>query len=248
MLVKRKSIIHIGTSGWQYKHWEGSFYPAGLPGRDFLDFYAKTFRTVELNNTFYQLPDEKTFTHWRTTVPEGFIFSVKASRYITHMKKLRDPRKSTSLFLERADILGEKLGPVLFQLPPRWHCNTERFHTFLDVLPRKYKCVFEFRDKSWFIPEIYDMLEEYGMAFCIYDFNGQLSPKRITADFVYLRLHGPGEPYRGQYGTAVLAGWAGAFSTWSGQGKEVYCYFDNDEAGYAAKDALRLKKMIEKSD
>jgi len=246
-MKKKRKALHIGTSGWQYKHWKGTFYPPDLPERDFLDFYVKHFQTVEVNNTFYQLPEEKTFTQWCATVPEGFIFSVKASRYITHMKKLKEPKKSLHVFLKRVSLLKDKLGPILFQLPPHWHCNLERLHAFLNVLPSKYRYAFEFRDESWFNADVYGLLEEYGTSFCIFDLNRHLSPKRITADFVYIRLHGPGKPYRGQYGTRVLAGWAGALSTWSRQGREIYCYFDNDEAGYAAKDALRLKAMMGKS-
>jgi uncharacterized protein YecE (DUF72 family) len=181
---------------------------------------------------------------WRETTPSGFIFSVKASRYITHMKKLKDPQESLAIFLERVDILTNKLGPILFQMPPHWRINLERLTTFLEALPKNYRYAFEFRDTSWFNDEIYIALSNHGAAFCIYDFSGLLSPKEVTADFVYIRLHGPEGPYQGQYHTNVLSGWTETFSSWSDQGKEIFCYFDNDEAGYAAQDAMRLQEMI----
>jgi uncharacterized protein YecE (DUF72 family) len=241
----RSTQLHIGTSGWHYQHWKSLFYPKNLSEKDFLKFYAKHFTTAEINNTFYQLPEAKTFCNWRDSVPQGFVFAVKASRYITHMKKLKDSKQPLLSLFRKIDILDEKLGPVLFQLPPNWHVNAERLGSFLKLLPDDYRYTFEFRDTSWFCPEIYDMLENYGVAFCIYDLNEVLTPKKITADFIYIRLHGPDRKYKGDYSTSVLAGWAGAFSTWSRKNKEIYCYFDNDEKGFAAKNALQLKKMIE---
>jgi uncharacterized protein YecE (DUF72 family) len=160
------------------------------------------------------------------------------------MKKLHDARKPLSRFLSGVDVLGEKLGPVLFQLPPRWRLDTQRLRSFLDLLPREYRFAFEFRDPSWFDPEVYGALSDRGAAFCIYDLGGGLSPKEVTSDMVYIRLHGPDGPYKGEYETRVLAGWAGAFAAWSAQGKEIYCFFDNDEAGYAPNDALRLMEML----
>jgi uncharacterized protein YecE (DUF72 family) len=184
---------------------------------------------------------------WRKTVPPGFIFSVKGSRYITHMKKLKDPKKSVSAFMKRVEILGDKLGPILFQLPPRWKFNPDRLKNFLEILPEKFRYAFEFRDTSWFEEETLRILEQHGTAFCIYEFTGTLSPKHVTADFIYIRLHGPKEKaYKGQYETHVLSGWAGAFAAWTRQKKEIFCYFDNDEGGYAAQDALRLQSMITK--
>jgi uncharacterized protein YecE (DUF72 family) len=241
--MKRRTNIHIGTSGWHYEHWKGVFYPEGVSGDGLLGYYTGKFQTVELNNTFYQLPRETTLMHWRDMAPEGFIFSVKASRYITHMKKLKDPKEPLSNFLKRIEALGDRLGPILFQLPPRWRSNPERLASFLKILPEGFRYAFEFRDPSWFNREVYDMLMEHGAAFCIFDLAGMLSPKEMTAEFVYVRLHGPAGAYQGQYDAAALAGWAGAFSTWSRQGYEIFCYFDNDEAGYAAQDALRLKEM-----
>jgi uncharacterized protein YecE (DUF72 family) len=243
--MKEPGLIHIGTSGWHYKHWQGPFYPDDIPKRGFLDYYAERFHTVEINNSFYQLPKEKTLIRWRNTVPSGFVFAVKASRYITHMKKLKDPEEPVSNFLGRIGKLGDKLGPILFQLPPNWNLNCQRLRAFLEILPAGYRYAFEFRDPSWFHSKVYDALGEHGASFCIYDLAGRVSPKKVTAEFIYLRLHGPKGPYQGQYETTVLEKWAGDFSAWVREGKELYCYFDNDEAGYAAQDAARLKAMSE---
>ncbi len=242
--MKGDAAVHVGTSGWHYAHWKGPFYPDDLPDPEMLAFYAGRFSTVEINNTFYHLPRKETLAGWRDSVPAGFIFSVKASRFITHMKKLHDVRKPLSVFFGTVDALGDKLGPVLFQLPPKWRLNAERLQKFLSVLPKDYRYALEFRDPSWFASEVYGALSEFGVSFCIYDLAGSLSPKEITSDLVYIRLHGPDGPYRGRYDTAALAGWAGTFAAWRKKGKEIYCYFDNDEAGYAAGDALRLLKMI----
>ena len=235
--------IHIGTSGWHYSHWQGPFYPDEMAKKEFLRYYADHFQTVEINNSFYRLPKKETLTSWANSVPSGFIFTVKASRYITHMKKLKDASEPLHTLLKNVEVLGDKLGPILFQLPPRWRFNPQRLSNFLDSLPHDYRYAFEFRDPSWFDARAYEMMLKHRAAFCIYELAGLLSPKEVTADFVYTRLHGPGEAYRGQYETNVLAGWAGTFSTWAKEGKEIFCYFDNDEAGYAAQDALRLQEM-----
>ncbi len=236
---------HIGTSGWQYPHWSGAFYPEDLDKKEYFRFYRDRFNTVEINNSFYHLPSEKTMREWRKSAASAFLYSVKASRYITHMKKLKDPAEPVERFIERADILGDSLGVVLFQLPPRWGCNPERLGRFLDILPPGHRYAFEFRDRSWHTPEVFTLLESAGAAFCIYDFGGFTSPREVTADFVYIRLHGPGEPYADPYGTGDLSGWAGAVSSWLDTGRDVYCYFDNDRNGYAAKNARRLKRMLE---
>ncbi|MBE0577704.1 MAG: DUF72 domain-containing protein [Desulfuromonadales bacterium] len=236
--------IHIGTSGWHYEDWKGPFYQDNLRTGDMLASYAERFRAVEINNTFYHLPEVATLEAWRETVPEDFIFAVKASRYITHMKKLKDPEKPVGRFLERIDILGERLGPILFQLPPNWSCNPDRLENFLGRLSRQHRCVFEFRDQSWFVDEVYQLLENAGAAFCIYDLAGRVSPKIVTTDFVYVRLHGPDAAYQGSYSSQVLSGWAGAFSTWMQQGKELFCFFDNDQHGYAPLNAMCLQEML----
>lgn len=243
--MKASQNIHIGTSGWHYDHWRGPFYPEELSNEELLSYYAKVFHTVEINNSFYRLPAEKTFTNWRDSVPDGFIFSVKASRYITHMKKLKDPQEPVANFMKRVEVLEDKLGPILFQLPPHWKVNPGRLREFLKVLPAGFRYTFEFRDSSWFDQRVVDALADQGAAFCIYHLNQRTSPKEVTADFVYIRLHGPDRAYQGQYDISELSGWAGAFSTWGRGSNEIYCYFDNDERGYAAEDALKLKEMVE---
>lgn len=240
------SVLQIGTSGWSYDHWAGPFYPQGLAAGDRLQHYAGRFSTVEINTSFYHLPEPETVDHWRDTVPAGFIFSAKASRYVTHMKKLKDPEQTLPPFFERIERLRDRLGPILFQLPPRWHANVGRLQAFLECLDGRHRHAFEFRDPSWNAKPILRLLERHDAAFCIHDLGGTVSPKHLTTDFVYLRLHGPGAAYRGRYDTQTLAGWAGALSTWIRQGRAVYCYFDNDEKGYAAQDALRLKDMLQK--
>ncbi|MFW6180329.1 MAG: DUF72 domain-containing protein [Spirochaetota bacterium] len=237
-------MIRIGTSGWNYPHWSGPFYPRDLNQDRWLRFYAERFSTVEINNSFYNLPAAGVFRSWRDSVPRGFVFSVKASRYITHMKKLKDPRDSVRRFMDRASELGEKMGPVLFQLPPRWKVNPERLESFLGELPEGPRYTFEFRDQTWFCPEVYALLRDRGAAFCIYHLAGTLTPREVTADFVYVRLHGPGDAYQGSYNRETLSGWAGAFSSWDRGGRDVYCYFDNDQRGYAARDAGELRGMV----
>ncbi len=244
--MKPESLIHIGTSGWHYDHWQGPFYPKGLAGEEMLGFYAERFRAVEINNSFYQLPSAETLAAWRGSVPEGFVFAVKASRYITHMKKLKDPAEPVGNFLERIGALGERLGPVLFQLPPKWRCNTERLRRFLEQLPGRFRYTFEFRDASWFRKEVLDLLREANAAFCIYQLAGVLSPREVTADFVYVRLHGPGAAYQGCYDVGTLSGWAGAVTAWARQGREIYCFFDNDQRGYAARNAMKLQDLLTK--
>jgi uncharacterized protein YecE (DUF72 family) len=234
----------VGTSGWSYDHWEGPFYPEGLATGERLAYYARRFATVELNNSFYQLPAREQLEHWHHIAGDEFVFAVKASRYITHMKKLNDPEESLDRFLGRVEALGSALGPVLFQLPPRWHCNADRLASFLGQLPGGHRYAFEFRDPSWHVEEILAVLREACAAFCIYDLAGELSPKEVTADFVYVRLHGPEGPYQGSYDARALAGWAGAISAWRDQGLDVYCYFDNDEAGHAPRNAARLAEML----
>ncbi len=244
--MSRQKKVHIGTSGWHYDHWEGVFYPEGMDKQDYLEYYSKRFHTAEINNTFYQVPQKKTLMHWGEVVPPRFIFSVKASRYITHMKKLKDSQQPVSKFLKQVEVLRDKLGPILFQLPPRWNVNLERLETFLKVLPSDFRYTFEFRDPSWCDERVYSLLSERGAAFCIYDFDRRQSPKEVTAEFAYIRLHGPDGPYKGQYDKQTLSGWAGAVSSWVRKKKEVYCYFDNDQAGYAAQDAANLNRMLKK--
>jgi uncharacterized protein YecE (DUF72 family) len=240
--------IHIGTSGWHYPHWRGPFYPEDLRKSDFLSYYAHRFRTVEINNSFYRLPARETLAEWRRTVQPGFVFSVKGSRYITHMKKLKDPRGPVREFVDRVSALENSLGPILFQIPPEWRFNGDRLNGFLEALPAGCRYAMEFRDPSWLREDVYEAMGCHGVAFCMYELAGWSSPRRITANFVYVRLHGPEKAYQGQYATRVLAGWAGAFSAWARGGREIFCYFDNDEAGYAAQDAARLQEMLLKDN
>jgi uncharacterized protein YecE (DUF72 family) len=242
--MKGGCVIHIGTSGWHYSDWKGPFYPDGCLQKNFLSYYSQHFATVELNNSFYRLPAKDSLRAWKKSVPPEFIFSVKASRYITHMKKLKDAEAALSNLLRRIDLLKNKLGPILFQLPGRWRFNRERFFDFLEMLPDDYRYAFEFRDPSWHNGEVYAAMKTMGVAFCIYEIDHYLSPRETTADFVYVRLHGPGAAYKGRYNKKTLAGWAGAFSTWSDMGMEIFCYFDNDEQGFAPRDAGRLQRMV----
>jgi uncharacterized protein YecE (DUF72 family) len=237
-------LIRIGTSGWHYAHWQGRFYPEELRKDAWLGFYTSRLDTVELNSSFYHLPAEQTFQNWREATPPGFLFAVKASRVITHRKKLKDARESALEFIQRAEGLGEKLGPILFQLPPGWHANLPRLAEFLDGLPEARRYAFEFRDPSWFQQPVYDLLRRRNMAFCIYHLAGELAPCEVTADFVYIRLHGPGGKYQGSYDAETLAGWAKDISAWSQVGLDVFCYFDNDQAAYAAQNALALKELL----
>lgn len=236
---------YIGTSGWDYQHWMEAFYPSGTDREEFLTCYAERFGTVEINATFYRLPSEQTMASWRDAVPDEFVFTVKASRYLTHMKKLKDPEDPLEKVLQRARILQRKLGPVLFQLPPNWRFDEERLAAFLELLPDDLRAVLEFRDERWFSDRAFELLRQANAALCMHDLGGKATPRVVTADFAFIRLHGPGEAYRGSYDEHDLSGWAGAISSWTRQGKDVYCYFNNDEAGNAPKNALALERMLE---
>lgn len=236
--------IFIGTSGWNYKHWKESFYPGDLKQKDWLEFYSYRLKTVEINNSFYHLPSIKTIKEWYKITPDNFTFSVKMSRYITHMKKLKDPKQSCKKIFSHAKHLNDKLGPFLFQLPPRWKFNRNRFENFIKTLPDKYRYTFEFRDKTWWNDEALELLKFYNIAFCIYELAGEISPKEVTADFIYIRLHGPGGKYEGSYTISSLSGWADALAAWQSKDQNVYIYFDNDQAGYAVKNAIELQIML----
>ncbi|MBV9470584.1 MAG: DUF72 domain-containing protein [Abitibacteriaceae bacterium] len=235
--------IRIGTSGWHYGHWLGPFYPADLPTAQMLTHYLRYFDTVEINNSFYRLPELTTFENWREATPENFCFAVKASRYLTHMKKLKDPERGLENLMPRVAGLGEKLGPILFQLPPHWHVNVERLQAFLAALPLTHRYSFELRDTTWHTPEVYEVLRQHNVAFCIYDLAGFQSALEITADFAYIRLHGPGGAYQGSYSEEALQEWARLIRQWSETLKAIYVYFDNDQAAYAVYNALRLKEL-----
>lgn len=237
--------LHVGTSGWHYKHWRGLFYPDNLPAKEMFPFYAKTFDTVEINNTFYRLPLPTTFDSWRENSPGNFLFAVKGSRFITHMKKLKDPVTSSQKFFAGVERLGRKLGPILFQLPPRWNLNTERLTLFLEALPEDHKYVFEFRDESWLVKEVYEILRKHNVAFCIHDLAHMQTPLEITADFTYIRFHGPGAAkYRGSYSMRVLQDWAERTTTWRRNLSAIYVYFNNDIGGHAINNAKTLRELL----
>jgi uncharacterized protein YecE (DUF72 family) len=235
--------VHIGTSGWHYPHWRGPFYPEKHAPARMLQFYITHFDTVEINNSFYKLPNPQTFESWREATPEHFCFAVKASRFLTHNKKLKDPENALQNFLPRAEALKQKLGPILFQLPPRWRVNLERLREFLQTLPRSHRYAFEFREPSWNTEAVYDTLRRYNAAYCIFELAGFMSPLPITADFTYVRLHGPGGKYQGCYSQPQLQQWAEQIAEW-GKLRAIYLYFDNDQAGYAAQNALELKQLL----
>jgi uncharacterized protein YecE (DUF72 family) len=237
--------LRIGTSGYHYNHWRGTFYPEKLPQKQWLSYYLEHFDTVELNNTFYKLPTLEAMNAWRENTPANFLFAVKGSRFITHNLKLSRPENAIQNILPRAEALGKKLGPILWQLPPKWRVNAARLEEFLQALPAYHRYVFEFREPSWLNAEIYSLLEKYTAAFCIYEIAGFQSALLTTSDVVYVRLHGPGEKkYQGSYERSTLRRWARQIENWYDVGKSVYVYFDNDEAGYAPHNAIALKKML----
>jgi uncharacterized protein YecE (DUF72 family) len=235
----------IGTSGWHYDDWRGVFYPEKLPKKDWLAYYAGRFPTVELNNSFYRLPTESAFQNWHDQTPAGFCFAVKASRYITHVKRLKDGEEPLHNFMSRAAWLKDKLGPVLYQLPSSFHRDDARLAEFLEKLP-KGRHVIEFRHNSWLDDEIYELLRRYHAGFCIFDMPKLRSPLLATADFAYLRFHGTGEGYSGSYPDAALAGWAGEISRLARGLDAVYAYFNNDVSGHAVRNAVTLREYLEK--
>jgi uncharacterized protein YecE (DUF72 family) len=240
---QKRISIHIGCSGWQYRHWRGDFYPAELPTRLWFEHYAQRFDTVEINNTFYRLPEADVFLSWRARAPRGFTFAVKASRFLTHMKKLKEPEAPLSLFFSRARELGPNLGPVLYQLPPRWPVNLERFEQFLGALPRRRQHVVEFREPSWYRDDVCALLERYRVALCLHDMQGSASGFIDVGPFTYVRFHGT-ERYSGSYSDERLQRWAEWLSARHRAGKPIYAYFNNDVGGHAPRDATRLRQML----
>jgi uncharacterized protein YecE (DUF72 family) len=236
--------VHIGTSGWHYPHWRGPFYPEKLPASKMLEFYTRHFDTVELNNTFYRLPTEGGLETWRESTPKGFHFAAKGSRYLTHMKKLKDAEVGIGRFFERADQLGSKLGPIVFQLPPWWEVDFDRLKVFLEALPPRHRYAFELRNPTWHTPEIFRLLRRHNTAFCIFEIAGFHSSCEITANFTYVRLHGPGDAYQGSYTQTVLRKWAERIREWEKDLRAVYVYFDNDQAAYAVENARELKNLV----
>jgi uncharacterized protein YecE (DUF72 family) len=236
--------VYIGTSGFHYKHWVGTFYPPKTAASKMLAYYDERFDTVELNNTFYRLPKESALINWRESTPLNFLFAAKGSRFITHMKKLKDPEQSIARYFDAIDILEEKLGPILFQLPPNWEVDAARFEDFLKALPKHHRYAFEFRNQTWDVPVIYDLLAQHRAGYCIFDLAGFQSPLHVSTDLVYVRLHGPGGKYQGSYSDDALGTWATRIRQWRTEERSVYIYFDNDDSGYAAFNALRLKELL----
>jgi uncharacterized protein YecE (DUF72 family) len=245
-LRMESATVHIGTSGWHYKQWIGDYYPPRFSPAKMLEWYAREFHTVELNNSFYRLPEEKTFKDWATTVPSGFLFAVKASRFVTHIKRLKDPEAPINLFFSRARHLGPHLGPVLFQLPPRWKADPGRLREFLELLPRKHSYAIEFRDDTWYGREIYDLLQRHNVALCLHDWHSLKWPQKLTANFSYVRFHGTGGRYAGNYPDDCLNEWASKIQNWAMRLSQIYVYFNNDVGGHAIRNARTLRAAVAK--
>ena len=234
----------VGCSGWQYKHWRGDFYPADLPVRRWLKYYAAQFDTVEVNNSFYRLPEAATFATWRDALPRGFVYAVKASRFLTHVKRLKKPEAPLQRLFGRVTHLGHALGPVLYQLPPRWPVNLNRFETSLAALPPGRAHVVEFRDASWYVPPVYEAMTHHGVAMCLHDLPGTAQPdRRNVGPFIYIRFHGPSR-YQGRYAHDTLADWAHWCRAHIARGVRVYAYFNNDIGGHAPHDARRFRELL----
>jgi len=238
----------IGASGWNYKHWtHGVFYPESLKSAAWLEFYAQHFKTVEINNSFYRLPSEEAFRNWRDQTPKDFVFSVKASRFLTHIKRLKDPEDPLDSFFSRARRLGAKLGPILFQLPPRFKVDLIRLDRFLRVLKecsnRKIRSAIEVRDPTWLVSDVFELLARNRVALCLADWRDMPVTGPVTADFVYVRRHygGAGE---GDYGRADLNRDVRQIQEWLREKKDVYVYFNNDWKGFAIKNAQYVQRRL----
>ncbi|MFD7919247.1 DUF72 domain-containing protein [Streptomyces sp. NPDC059740] len=236
-------VLHVGTSGWMYRDWRGVLYPDGVPQRDWLSRYAEEFATVENNNAFYRLPSAQTFADWRRTVPEGFVMAVKASRYLTHMKRLRDPEEPVERLLERAAGLGGRLGPVLLQLPPNMREDAGALDRCLRRFPATVRVAVEPRHETWFVPRVRQVLEERSAALCWADRRARpTTPLWRTAEWGYLRLHEGIATPPPRYGRRSLRTWAERVAaTWPG-GATVHVYFNNDPGGAAVHDAVAFAR------
>jgi uncharacterized protein YecE (DUF72 family) len=237
--------VRVGTSGWVYRHWRGVFYPDRLRVKDWFAFYASRFDTVELNNTFYGLPSEAALAAWKEQAPPGFLYALKVSRFLTHRKKLKEPEAPLETVLGLARRLGDRLRPLLYQLPPNWRCDVARLRHFIGLLPRDLTHVFEFRDPSWCNDEVRGLLTETGMGHCIHDMPGFDCPGWVTARTVYVRFHGPGaQRYAGRYDRAHLRDWAGRIGDYQRAGHDVFVYFNNDGGGHAVANAAELREEL----
>jgi uncharacterized protein YecE (DUF72 family) len=239
-----RGIARVGCSGWQYKHWRGNFYPADVPQSRWFEHYASIFDTVEINNTFYRLPERATFAAWAQRAPAGFEFAVKASRFLTHMKKLKDPEEPIDRLFSRMRPLSTRRGPILYQLPPGWKVDRPRFEHFVDTLPRGIRHAMEFRDPSWYDPAVLSLMRRHGMALCLHDMPGSATGREVTAPFVYVRFHGASSRYGGSYPDAHLFRWAEWLNHCRDRGCDVYAYFNNDIGGHAPRNALTLRSML----
>jgi uncharacterized protein YecE (DUF72 family) len=237
--------VRIGTSGWEYDHWRGSFYPRELARDRWLEFYAERFDTVELNATFYRLPGAETFARWGRRVPDDFRFAVKASRYLTHLRRLREPSEPLERLWTRARRLGDRLGPMLYQLPPRWRPNAERLDDFLAALPKDRPQAIEMRDRRWYRRDLIDKLDAAGITLVLHDMPDSRAPIRRVGPIVYVRFHGAGERYGGAYSPQMLSAWARRIATWA-EDAPVWAYFNNDIGGHAVRDADRLRRGVER--
>ncbi len=249
-------MIRIGCSGWNYKHWRGPVYPPELPARSWFDHYATLFDTVEINNSFYQLPDRSTFAAWRERAPRRFLYAVKGSRYLTHLKRLREPEQPVSLVFDHVAELGDRLGPILFQLPPHFHRDLERLDHFLSVLPRtlgeigarpsrrRLRHVIEFRHPSWYVDETLAVLRAHETTMCLHDKFGSAITEGVDGALMYVRFHGPGGRYFGRYDTDRLQAWAGRLYEHAQTGSDVFAYFNNDPGGMAVINAMEMKALV----
>jgi uncharacterized protein YecE (DUF72 family) len=243
-MSKADCHIRVGTSGWYYDHWKELFYPAGLAKSKWFEHYARFFDTVEINNTFYHLPKERTMQRWHEIAPRGFLYTVKASRYITHIRKLKDAAEPLERFFDRVGLLKNKLGPILYQLPPSLHKNLDLLASFIKLLTKKRTAVFEFRHKSWYEDDTFELLSQHGVGFCIHDMPDKESPRVVTADVIYIRFHGTTGRYAGSYPKSVLQKWAQWLKDQTKKARAIYIYFNNDIDGHAIKNAKQLKKLM----
>jgi len=233
--------FRTGASGYQYDHWKGDFYPEELSKDEWFDHYASVFDCVEINNTFYNLPEAERFDRWRERAPEGFLYVLKYNQYATHRKRLKDPEQALGTFMERAERLRERLGPILVQLPPRWHADPQRLRAFLEAAPGERRWAIEFRDPDWLREEIYEILGEHDAALVIHDLIED-HPIETPASWTYLRYHG--KDYSRGYTPQALTAWAERIAAWRAQGRDVYAFFNNDVGGHAPRDAQDLRRYV----
>jgi uncharacterized protein YecE (DUF72 family) len=241
------SKAFVGTSGWTYDGWRGPFYPKDIPKKDWLAWYGTQFLTTEINGSFYRTPSLEAVRNWREQTPKNFLFAWKASKFITHWKRLSENSDSSiELMVTRLKALSPKAGVVLFQLPPQFQKNLDRLATFLTMLPRCYPYAFEFRHKSWYDDDILALLHAHDVSLCLSDHHDAPSPWQVTARHVYVRGHGPGGHYKDHYPDKTLRTWARDIRKWKRQRRTVFVYFDNDQKSAAPIDALRLRTLLEK--